>query len=1046
VSDQPVGIGSYVVYVQFVKGQPEAAIKGAAKDMDKARRPMEESGKKLGASWKKSFAASIAIGAVLLNEVNKLQSGFNQIRVATGATGKQFDALKKSATNVFSDVSGSFAQVGGVIGELNTRLGLTGEALEGVAKTTLDLSALTGTDAVASVNQLSQTINDWGLSSGNATEIMDQLFRATQASGIGYDQLNSTLIKSGSTLRQLGFEFEDAVALIAVMEKNGVNANEVFAGLKRNLANTAKEGEPLAGAFLRVSNEIKNATTETEALNIATKAFGSRSAVELTDAIRAGRLEYGQMLATIKTGKDTIASARADTRTLSDTFGELRNKLTAAVTPALSTLGESLIVANNTLAGLPTTVVGASAAMAGLAVVMRKLSVAIRTSDSNMRVFLRTTQGKAFAIGTAAVAVVSLQEALFGYIQASQRAEAQGLIGNITEDVNNFVEAAKASNEIGRNLGSYDDAIISAGLSVESLAEKQELFNIETEESIFTLDGLKKAVLDIPGIGKAIEYNLLGGDRQEVQVAIENLEKYDDALATLAATDPSRASELLEGLRKQFREAGLSSEEFNKIMDRTPEVIRGSLTELTKMPQLLDLTVSEQDALNQVEREFGRTLEKNTDLMKQWTQATASAFDPVRRLIGAQDAVLDAKLRLLDIEGQIRALESEVFEGEQIDFLKKGESLFEAENRRNKETQDQNQKRLEFEKTIAERRASLEREIAEVNKGNIDRAFNVINSQKQLASVLGPLVAEGKSGIEALDVVIAELKQAGVSEQDLQAFRDQSIPLLEQAERNAIDWNTAFDAETNAMKARIEEIQEISRVAQEAFIAEVNSRYKTLDDKTSESYLNYLTTVEGMPTEMADAYVQGYINSRKTMLQLAAMSPMSEGGSEITEREKKIIDEEFGANYTFSQAEGLIKRGGNLDPVTGMPSGEGFADWNKSQKSTNDLIAEAAIRVGASLVTPPLVTAYKGIRAAADFFFRANGGNVNPSRQYVVGERGPELFVPSQSGYIMSNRDLMSGMAGGGITNVFQTRELSAAQLADEVSFRQARQLNGRQR
>jgi hypothetical protein len=80
----------------------------------------------------------------------------------------------------------------------------------------------------------------------------------------------------------------------------------------------------------------------------------------------------------------------------------------------------------------------------------------------------------------------------------------------------------------------------------------------------------------------------------------------------------------------------------------------------------------------------------------------------------------------------------------------------------------------------------------------------------------------------------------------------------------------------------------------------------------------------------------------------------------------------------------------------------------------------------------------------------AMGGPVKGGNPYIVGEIGPELFVPNVNGAIVTNRDLIRGISGigsgGNITNVFQTRELSAAQLAEEVSYRQGRQLNGRQR
>jgi len=46
-------------------------------------------------------------------------------------------------------------------------------------------------------------------------------------------------------------------------------------------------------------------------------------------------------------------------------------------------------------------------------------------------------------------------------------------------------------------------------------------------------------------------------------------------------------------------------------------------------------------------------------------------------------------------------------------------------------------------------------------------------------------------------------------------------------------------------------------------------------------------------------------------------------------------------------------------------------------------------------------------------FFRANGGPVSTGKSYMVGERGPEMFVPNSGGRIVPNSDM-----GGGSTNV----------------------------
>ena len=52
-----------------------------------------------------------------------------------------------------------------------------------------------------------------------------------------------------------------------------------------------------------------------------------------------------------------------------------------------------------------------------------------------------------------------------------------------------------------------------------------------------------------------------------------------------------------------------------------------------------------------------------------------------------------------------------------------------------------------------------------------------------------------------------------------------------------------------------------------------------------------------------------------------------------------------------------------------------------------------------------------------DVRLAANGGPVGMRNPYIVGERGPELFVPNQSGNIIPNHDL-AGIGGGGMNIV----------------------------
>ena len=68
--------------------------------------------------------------------------------------------------------------------------------------------------------------------------------------------------------------------------------------------------------------------------------------------------------------------------------------------------------------------------------------------------------------------------------------------------------------------------------------------------------------------------------------------------------------------------------------------------------------------------------------------------------------------------------------------------------------------------------------------------------------------------------------------------------------------------------------------------------------------------------------------------------------------------------------------------------------------------------------------------------YAANGGPVGTKNPYIVGERGPELFVPNQSGNIIPNHDL-AGIGGGSTTVVVNVDASGSSVEGDEQQGRE---------
>ena len=289
-----------------------------------------------------SAVAFVGIGAAGFAAADRLDAAYDQIRIGTGATGEDLEGLEGVFKNVASSVPNSFDEVATAVADLNTRTGLTGTELEALSTQMLDLSRITGTDVASNIENVTRVFGDWDIAAADQAATMDQLFRASQMTGIGLDQLNTSVVSFGAPMRSLGFSFDESVALLSKFEKEGVNTEAVLAGMKAGLGKMAKAGEEPAETLARLQEEIAAAGTEGEAMAIAVEAFGTRAGPDLAAAIREGRFEVAELATEIAEGDDTISGVAAATDDWREKLSVLTNKVLIKATPVLEKITETL--------------------------------------------------------------------------------------------------------------------------------------------------------------------------------------------------------------------------------------------------------------------------------------------------------------------------------------------------------------------------------------------------------------------------------------------------------------------------------------------------------------------------------------------------------------------------------------------------------------------------------------------------------------------------------------------------------------------------------
>lgn len=296
-------------------------------------------------------------------------------------------------------------------------------------------------------------------------------------------------------------------------------------------------------------------------------------------------------------------------------------------------------------------------------------------------------------------------------------------------------------------------------------------------------------------------------------------------------------------------------------------------------------------------------------------------------------------------------------------------------------------------------------------------SMGVIEDTEALKATIAELRAESNKGFFQLDgrsffkVMIGQYKELqdefGTFEFMSDADLAKAVTILEAKLKDMQDRGVGVNLlkpitqeELSKMLNFVESYKEESIKANEQIIEEIVTSAKKLKPTLLDIMLDAL-----FPVDAVNKFFDTYDNEAATTAEKvkAAFVMVGEAITQALPNLKDKLANSGIGNFTATLEDGLVKAGQMLEDSLASAIATGKADFSSLGDHIKQVLAKAMIQ---KFFTGPLLAMF-GLPGLA------SGGPAKAGQPYIVGEKGPELFIPKNSGTVIPN-DQTEAMAGGG--------------------------------
>jgi TP901 family phage tail tape measure protein len=295
--------------------QQEAATTNTAlSKIDVAGQKMETVGNSIAGAGKKMMGVTTVIGGVGVAAVKTaadFDSAMSQVVAVSGATGKDFDALRNKAREMGAKTKFSATEAAEAMNYMAMAGWKTEDMLDGI-EGVMNLAAASGEDLATTSDIVTDALTAFGLSAKDSGHFADILAAASSNANTNVSMMGETFKYCAPIAGALGFSAEDTAEAIGLMANAGIKSSQAGTALRtimNNLAGDVKiSGKAIGDVTIATTNADGSMRDLSDILADCRSAFGNLTESEKAQAAESlvGKNAMSGFLALMNAGQGDI--------------------------------------------------------------------------------------------------------------------------------------------------------------------------------------------------------------------------------------------------------------------------------------------------------------------------------------------------------------------------------------------------------------------------------------------------------------------------------------------------------------------------------------------------------------------------------------------------------------------------------------------------------------------------------------------------------------------------------------------------------------------